>query len=623
MDRYDIATSLCFQTNHNDINIDKTKFDIIDKIIKCSNNFSSQDWDDCLNEHDALISCAILSSDNAPDTVKYQAVDCISYVFNCSRHIIVPFLFSTKKQCITELPLCVQEELSKLIDCKGFIKELERYSFTHPESTELSISGTPLETLILHKILQSKELDSKTLEDYNTYKLIEYCKDEGTLLENLPDFSNAHPYILSAIINNPFVSNKIKTEALNAGADISEIHRPQSEQLMNDIYRSLVEGIEYATDNSVINANVEIIEHFLYNNLLSPACEIDIIKRYKTSGGIPMSYENLHNFLQTTTNKDILYEALDSAHNISVLSNPNFGIKETKDYIQQILNEANKSKYMNFFDKERLSATLPHIQLSMELYNNIMHYLLIDRGDEVVEKLCRNPYTPLKVLENYIGKKVPSTLVAEFNLLSRDKLLFEDCQKFLETINAMLMIENHLAMNEKIHIEPSSLPKLSIDQQFLPHYSSKENNILREILQQTIENKSVSNINVAQKYLQILNKKDAYDMAKDNYPKCCADSVLSIISSQEVLLDKIFCTKNRDIDIYDTTVYERDLSITGNIYEQYMLYAELVKNIDIYIDTFNQEKHLIEESIKFLNNNKNLVENELKHKKNEIALSNR
>jgi hypothetical protein len=595
MDKYELAKKMIKSTGFINMELDKTAFDNIDKIITLGDTFSLQEWKDMVDLDNEFVYCAILLSENAPLVIKMETINAIkdSPAIFFDDDIFIPILFSENRTTLENLPISVCEKLVKEIDIGSLINAINEYIVNHPDVNILPFSSTPLEPLIVSKIIYTNETGLYNQNDYETYKVIEYCRDETNLKEILNDFKLQDSYVPTAIMNNPLLSDKIKQEALESDIDIFKIHKPQKEDYINDIYRSLIGGIEVTDDQGCFATNCCMVGKLLCNNLLTPACEIDAVKRYNAIELLLIEKE-MQNFLKNTKNKECLKEALSSSDNDVVceaLANPNMDISTIQNHIEKILDKEGFS----YFDNMEMLAILTSAKLSKDLFEKVIQCLPNKYMAVVQEKICHNPYTPVEIMDKYLKKDTPEKMIAEFNLLARDTLSFESFQKFLTTIKVIDKEKEFIVTDEEKYTSRHSLPIISADKQFLPHYSSDDNTMLRNILEAIIEKSSNGNSQIAQIYLKILNKKDRYEKAFDKFPMCNPESFTSIMTTQNVLTDKVFCTKNRDINFRGTTLYPKDFCC--NVYETYTIYKNIIDNIGFYSSILNQLQLFIDKSI--------------------------
>lgn len=564
------------------------RYNVISKIMNAKTEpLSDEDWDKILKKEDLYEYCALLTY-SAPETVKIQAINNAKIIALLpNEEFFLPLLFSSDTNIAYHMSMRASNEFAHAVNLGLFLDKVNDYLQKNPDAHELPFSGTYVEKYLLERILRSDELSNERYDDYKTYRMIETYKNEEELKAILGDLSTNNECVMTAIMNNPHISDEMKQEAFLYGADITKIKTPQKNEIIKNIYSAVAMDTNTKEMSVYMLAQVsQCIDNLVKHVGLPESCELDLYKKVGHSE-LPIDITTMETMIEKTPYISVLKEVVDNSrsHRLlqAVLKNELSPDKMALDIINRCIDN---TPLTPFYKKEIVLTAVRHRKISNELYNRIISTFKPQK-DEIAKNLAINPLTPKSLLKIIIEDKENTDLsraIAVFNLESIDSFSeTSDCnsleckRKFLNTVCAIANVWHYQ--------ETKMLP---IKEQFFPDYTETENQTLRDILQKIINEKKAPAAQYAKKYLEIIEKKDMCKRMRDG----CYTSIDSLTNKEletikEETLDKVFCSSPSQINVYGTKKQEKTVAFAGrhsDYYHPFLIYRDLILYADIYQD---------------------------------------
>jgi hypothetical protein len=629
-DMYSTTKNIITDADLDTVFVHKPIFERIAKILDDDTpNITDEEWQQILKLQDGYTCYAILDSPKAPSYVKEQAINIMAKRTtpeSLSTKLFIPFIFNGNKEVMKNLSFEISEKIVSGINWDRFSHELRSYINKKPDIKYLPFAGTDIEKLLLKKLISGKVLTKDTEKIYEYYKLIEYYSDEKSFKNIIGNVYNDKPLISTAIINNKHFSTKYKEDIFTV-SDISfnHINSNFNIEIMKEIYNSIICSLEYNNSNndiSIILKCLDSINQLIKHQLLPQSCELDFAKKYFNEE-IRIKMISMEEFFKKTKNEEVLIEALKSnkTHAISLASLNSYTPKSDKivalaECLKSLDTVNAKTKWHEMADSEKKNFFIGCIMedLPNDFYNKMLKHMKPNGfcEFELKEKMALNPETPIEVLETLkiSGKSDKIQAFIYINEKCRELFDKETARKVLDTFyviaDVTTIINGKLVLSDPFTTQPSDF--------FLPDISTTDNQNLVKFLTNIIEKNDIELkvlktilIEYAKEYLKLLNKNNIIQESEKivqsgltNLPDNISCELLQ--GMKQYIQDKLLLKKNRRVDIQGDMTIQRNLGLTHNFYDMYMVYAEGIRYAELYKEISTIKSH--EEQFQILHSNK-------------------
>jgi hypothetical protein len=289
--------------------IPKHRLENLEKIVMSEIPLAPVEWDAYLKTGDPVIQCAILADQRASGEVKVEAVNNIKCMIDSNKKVLLPMLFDKKDNIFDLLTRNASYELANAIKWGAFNDKLRMFLAVNDNVKELPFAGSHVEEFLLTNLVDGAILSGREENDYESYRFIEHFSDEEILEEIIDDYSSRNECVITAVMNNKFASSDIKKKACLIGADVRFINTEQDQEMIKEIYRSSVYGIEKTCgDTYAISSGTMCIESMIHHNLLPESCELDLLRKF-CSNEINIDIKLIEEMIEKSKNLSVVTEA--------------------------------------------------------------------------------------------------------------------------------------------------------------------------------------------------------------------------------------------------------------------------------------------------------------------------
>ena len=614
LDKCKISKQMLSEWGITSFPITEERFGLIDKIISHATSsselpFSDEEWNDIIAEQNKYANCAALLYD-APEKNKIEILNDFDFYFNCwhtDKDFFVPLLFTSNKEVWEYMSKEISQKFVNILSPNEVISGIKSYLEKNPNEDFLPFSGTYVEQFLLKEILYGGKLSEDQINNYNTYKIIEFYFDEEELREILGDLSLHNEYVRTAIVNNPYLSDSYKKEAFLIGIDIGKITLSQDSKIMKEIYECAASGIIENQNNLIAKLSaIRCVSNLVMHNLLPESCELDLVKKFanKERSISPDLIEKIA--IETpyqSVLKEIIYESKRSPERMfrTVLKNPATTDEMTCDILNHCINPSKLPNLDVISEKHIMLTAARHKYIPIDLCNKLISFF--SSPNDIISQLALNPQTPKMILEQIVNNKEYNErdrVNALFNIETLGQFALPTRRKLLNTINAIID-------NDKSSEHPFiSKKKLSLEEQYLPTSDNQAMfERLKTILNKIINKNEMPQSQYAKQYLKIIENKDVHERLRKSilpinpYSKSLNISLNSFTADEldalkDEILSEVFCDKKPDIDIYGThkslrNCFDEKATFTfNNIYAAFCVYENLIFYSELYKDVVNE-----------------------------------
>jgi hypothetical protein len=455
----------------------------------------------------------------------------------------------------------------------------------------LPFAGSHVEEFLLTNVVDGAILSGREENDYESYRFIEHFSDEEILEEIIDDYSSRNECVITAVMNNKFASSDIKKKACLIGADVRFINTEQDQEMIKEIYRSSVYGIEKTCgDTYAISSGTMCIESMIHHNLLPESCELDLLRKF-CSNEINIDIKLIEEMIEKSKNLSVVTEAA----NLSKAKLVTAAIKNPiipNDMLNQLMEkelkkaEENRAKAITMSKKEKFVQLLRNGSYPENIYERLGKVF----SDElfIFNKVTSTSIkTPVNILEKMsIHPKINSwdQMFAMINMKMPKEFSNEEKRRCISTLQAVA--SDCLAGYGSLIVIPTG--------QFLPKYDTIQNTKLRELLNDIISNGNEASKKCGNRYLKTLDEKDMYEKAKDNIGKTNINELNAkeVRAEMSAIIDSIFEKTPAIVHLYGKDVENKDVTSYGNHYNMFRILEGLLKHAERYEQLDIREKEI-------------------------------
>lgn len=582
---YEIAKQIISESQKS-VFIFKSQFEKLNSIFSLSSVPDSDFWENIFKKNNSIICCAVLESPFATPFYKKKALfDIKKSLIDSSKSFFVPFVFHSDNKILSGLNRSLSKEIVEGISWNDLTCQMKDYIIDHPDITTLPFSQTTIEELLIYKLLfDKKALSTQEIEDYNSYKILEYCN--GKILNNMiGDISLFHENVATAVFNNKNTPTKLKKETFMCGINLSEMKNSLDSSVMKEIYESVIcTTTASEKDDEIAELGRSSINKLIEYNLLPESCEIDLIDRI-TSNDVFLSLNTIDSFVKNTNSNIVIEKSIncnDINIIISALQNPLSTYSQVISAFQKYIDEefpftaicSSESKLIFFKSCLKFSLPLQFYDKMLEAFSHPSQHAL---KNTLMSEMAKSHATPISVLDKLIEKRTPHSITVLSPLVYFNKntkhLCSDIANKFLDTINAILYKVVTIDNSETF---------------YFPNLYSPIGEELEELLHETIKTNSSSFIKeCSQKCLNILYEQNRI---------CEAKKYLDTFEFENAPIDVLRTIKKV---IQNEIINSYPHNSNADIYSKYLLYKKFFQYTDIYrtVDEILQKKITQEKSL--------------------------
>jgi hypothetical protein len=583
--------------------IGEQQFNIIETVIGMESFlWTPEKWERILVPKDLYVYSAILESASAPHSIKMKVMDNASLMHNANEYFFLPILFDNEKTIVEYLSDKAAKHFVDKIDIGKFIDETDKYFNRYPDKTEYPFCRTAVEDLLLEKILDNKNIPHDKINYYNTYKIIESYSNTTELMKKIGNLQDQSEAMLTALLNNPYLSDEIKDEIFMNGFNMFKLNGNQKPELLKDVYRSAVNSVEGKKfGERIYQLGIKCLNNMIEKNIMPESCQLDLLKKIK-SQDLVMDTALVAKMVQqsvyeTVVDKAILIFTENNDIIKAGLKNVNVDSKFVKNNIQDLIKDAKHS-----FGKEQQAEK--DIILTALRYQNLSEihfkesFSLFNDKKEIAKSIVLNPVAPINILNQILTDKQIDKidkLIALCNIKSQETLKIDSQKKwynidlekeetmslkerrhFLNTINLIINIDNIDVVNGEVY----NLMSVDKQMQFLPEEYSNASKRLKQLLKNIIQKDEYQSAFYATKYLELLGKRDLVYMDRWSFDVRKIPSEDKLKHMKATMLGMIFDTEPHEIDALEPI---RPKNIGQSTYDVYKTYRKMINYADDYL----------------------------------------
>ena len=571
--------------------IPKNRLENLSKISLTEVPLGPSEWNELLKTGDPVIYCAILADERASGEIKVEAINNIKAMIDSNKKVLLPMLFDKKDNIFDILTRQASYEFVESIKFGAFNDKLRMYLAVNNDVKELPFAGSHVEEFILTKLVNGGILSGREENDYESYRFIEHYSDEETLEEIVDDYRSCNECVITGVMNNKFVSPDVRKKACLVGADFRLVNVEQDIEIIKDMYRSSVYGIDKTCDDTyAISSGTMCIESMIHHNLLPESCELDLLRKF-CSNEINIDIKLIEEMIEKSKNLSVVTEAA----NLSKAKLVTAAIKNPiipNDILNQLMEKAlkkaeeNRAKAITMSQKEKFVQLLRNGSYPESVYERLGKVF----SDElfIFNKITStSTKTPVDVLEKmsvHPKTNLWDKMFAMANIKMPKEFSNEEKRKCISTLQAVA--SDCLAGYGSLIVIPAG--------QFLPKYDTIQNTKLRELLNDMIKNGNEASKKCGARYLKTLDEKDLYEKAKDNIGKTNIDelSAKEVRAEMNAIIDSIFEKTSAVVHLYGKDVENKDVTSYGNHYNMFRILEGLLKHAERYEQLDIREKEI-------------------------------